>query len=101
MREILLRFVVGGAMVSAFAVLGDLFTPKRFAGLFAAAPSVAIATLALTIAADGKSYTSIEARSMAAGAIAFFVYACSASRLMIRHKMRARRATIVSMLAWL
>jgi hypothetical protein len=34
MNEILLRFAIGGAVVSAFAVLGDLFKPKSFAGLF-------------------------------------------------------------------
>jgi len=32
--------------VSAFAVIGDLFKPKSFGGLFGAAPSVALATLA-------------------------------------------------------
>jgi hypothetical protein len=39
------RAVSGGILVSAFAVLGDVLKPKRFAGLFAAAPSVALATL--------------------------------------------------------
>ena len=37
MKEMLLRFVIGGVVVSIFAVL-DLFKPKSFAGLFAAAP---------------------------------------------------------------
>jgi len=46
--ELLVRFLVGGALVSVFALLGDLFEPKSFSGLFGAAPSVAIATLALT-----------------------------------------------------
>ena len=50
MSEILLRFLIGGAVVSAFALLGDLFKPKSFAGLFGAAPSVALATLGLTVA---------------------------------------------------
>ena len=47
MKETLLRFFIGGAVVSAFALLGDLFKPKSFAGLFGAAPSVALATLGL------------------------------------------------------
>jgi uncharacterized protein DUF3147 len=50
MREILIRFLIGGVSVSLFAIIGDLFKPKSFAGLFGAAPSVALATLALTIA---------------------------------------------------
>ena len=50
MNELFLRFAIGGIVVSAFAVLGDSFKPKSFAGLFGAAPSLALATLALTIA---------------------------------------------------
>jgi Protein of unknown function (DUF3147) len=38
------RFVAGGLIVSLFAVLGDVLRPKSFAGLFGAAPSVALAT---------------------------------------------------------
>ena len=44
-----------------------------FAGLFGAAPSVALATLGLTIVTDGKFYAAAEGRSMIAGAIAVFV----------------------------
>ena len=44
MSEDVLRFVVGGVVVSAFSMLGDILRPKSFAGLFAAAPSVALAT---------------------------------------------------------
>jgi hypothetical protein len=54
--DILIRFIVGGAIVSAFAVLSDLFKPKSFAGIFGAAPSVALATIALTVAKEGRSY---------------------------------------------
>jgi hypothetical protein len=61
--------------VSFFAVIGDMLKPKSFAGRFGAAPSVALATLGLTIIADGKAYASIEARSMIVGACSFFVYA--------------------------
>ena len=45
MTEYSLRFIVGGAMVSAFATLGDMLRPRSFAGLWGAAPSVALATL--------------------------------------------------------
>ena len=63
--EILLRALIGGLVVSAFALLGDLFQPKRFAGLFGAVPSVALASLGLAIASAGKLYVALEARSMA------------------------------------
>jgi len=45
---------MGGMIVSLFASLGDVLKPKSFAGLFGAAPSVALATLGLTVLADGK-----------------------------------------------
>lgn len=68
LRESIIRFLVGGAVVSVFAILGDLLRPKSFAGLFGAAPSVALATLALTIAKHGGGYAATEGRSMILGA---------------------------------
>src|SRR5690348_3957240 len=53
MTETFIRFMVGGLFVSAFAVLGDVLKPKSFAGLFGASPSVALATLTLTIHSPG------------------------------------------------
>ncbi len=58
--QLIFRFVVGGFIVTLFAALGDVLKPKSFAGLFGAAPSVALATLGLTIAADGKLYAAIR-----------------------------------------
>ena len=53
MSQILARFIIGGMIVSAFAIIGDVLKPKSFAGLFGAAPSVALATLAITAVSDG------------------------------------------------
>lgn len=75
--ELVVRFLAGGTIVSLFALLADVLKPKGFAGLFGAAPSVALATLTLTIATHGKLYAAIEARSMIAGAAAFLLYALS------------------------
>jgi hypothetical protein len=63
MTEILLRFAIGGVVISSFALLGDLLKPKSFAGLFGAAPSVALAALGLTVAGEGRGYAATEARS--------------------------------------
>lgn len=38
MSDVAIRFVVGGSIVSAFAIIGDILKPKSFAGLFGAAP---------------------------------------------------------------
>lgn len=60
MGQLIIRFLVGGAIVSAFALLGDVLHPKGFAGLFAAAPSVALATLTLTVASEGPGYAALS-----------------------------------------
>ena len=98
--ELFLRFIVGGALVSLFASLGDVLKPKGFAGLFAAAPSVALATLCLTIVSDGNAYSAVEARSMIAGALAFCVYAVLCVYLMAVKRVRAAPASIVGLLSW-
>jgi len=67
MVEIIIRFMIGGLVVSVFAVMGDLLKPKSFAGLFGAAPSVALATLGLTVASDGARYASIGRRRFGDG----------------------------------
>ena len=101
MSQILIRFLVGGAVVSAFAIIGDLLKPKSFAGLFGAAPSVALATLGLTIATEGTPFVATEARSMVAGAIAFTAYASCVSWVMMRYKLKALWVTVGAIPLWL
>jgi hypothetical protein len=98
--ELVIRFIVGGTLVSLFAVMGDVLKPRTFGGLFGAAPSVALATLVLTILADGKTYAAIEARSMIAGAIGLFVYALVTMQLLARYKFHAFTATILAIPVW-
>jgi hypothetical protein len=100
MTELLFRFLIGGMAVSFFAALGDILKPKSFAGLFGAAPSVGLATLALTASSYGRTYASIEARSMVAGAAAFLLYACLSARLMMRFEWSAAKAAITALLVW-
>lgn len=100
MHETLLRMVIGGVVVSTFALLGVL-EPKSFAGLFGAAPSVALATFALSVNQHGATYGSIEVRSMILGAVAFFVYASLSSRLMMRQKWPTLPVTGLSLVVWL
>jgi hypothetical protein len=67
MLEYGLRFLAGGIAVSAFATLGDALRPKSFAGLFGAAPSIALATLLITLSQNGAPFAAIEGRSMIGG----------------------------------
>jgi uncharacterized membrane protein (GlpM family) len=101
MTETFIRFIVGGLFVSAFAVLGDVLKPKSFAGLFGAAPSVALATLILTIRSRGRAFAAAEARSMIFGAIAFFVYACADCRIIMRYQLPVTLVASTSILIWL
>ena len=99
--EFIFRFIVGGLIVSLFSVFGDVLKPRSFAGLFAAAPSVALATLGLTILTEGKLYAAAESRSMIAGAIALFVYAFATMRLIMKYKLHAASAAIYAIPVWL
>jgi uncharacterized membrane protein (GlpM family) len=81
MGEIALRFVLGGVVVSLFAAFGEVVKPKSFAGMFGAAPSVAIATLGLAFVRDGDAAVAIEARWAALACVAMFVY-CTACIVM-------------------
>jgi uncharacterized membrane protein (GlpM family) len=96
----IIRFLVGGAAVSLFAMAGDILRPKGFAGLFSAAPSVALATIALAASRDGPSYAAIEARSMILGAVALFFYASGCVYLMARRDVKAGVACTMMLLAW-
>lgn len=98
--ESLARFFIGGTIVSFFAVLAEMFRPKSFAGLFGAAPSIALATLGLTISSHGPHYAATEARSMIFGAIAFLCYAAATTWLLWRYKPRALTATISLLPIW-
>ncbi|HZQ74568.1 MAG TPA: DUF3147 family protein [Burkholderiales bacterium] len=100
LTEFILRFVIGGLVVSLFSVLGDLFRPKSFAGLFDAAPSVALATLALAVAKEDALYAGIESRSMIAGALALLVYSQLTSWLLMRDKCSSLVASVASLPAW-
>jgi hypothetical protein len=101
LTEIIVRFFIGGLFVSVFSLISDLLKPKTFAGLFGAAPSVALATLALTIMKDGKQYAAIEARSMILGSIALFAYAGALSYIQLRFKVPALPVALSLLIWWL
>jgi hypothetical protein len=100
MDTIVIRFLAGGLVVSLFAALGDVLRPKSFAGLFGAAPSIALATLGLTIRQNGKAYATLEVRSMMLGAIGFFAYALSVGWVLRRYKPSALVATLALLPLW-
>ena len=100
METVIIRFVIGGVVVSLFAAMGDVLRPKSFAGLFGAAPSIALATIGLTIRQDGQAYAALECRSMMLGAVAFFIYALLVSCVLRRYKPSALIASLTLMPIW-
>jgi uncharacterized membrane protein (GlpM family) len=98
--DYVLRFFAGGLIVSVFAILADVLRPKSFAGLFGAAPSVALATLTLAISREGNAYVSVEGRSMILGAIALSFYCVAVCQLLMRFRLSAAMATGSALLVW-
>ena len=68
-----LRGLAGGALVVVFALIGEVVTPKAFSGLFSAAPSVAVASLAITIVAESQVKARQASTGMVVGAVAMVV----------------------------
>ncbi len=100
MCTVMIRFLVGGVVVSLFAALGDVLRPKSFAGLFGAAPSIALATIGLTIHQEGKVYAALECRSMMLGAVGFFVYALLVAWVLRRYRAGALIASLTLLPIW-
>lgn len=100
MLEYLLRFIVGGVAVSVFAALGDMLRPKSFAGLFGAAPSIALATILITLSQKGSPFVAMEARSMIAGAFALAAYSWTVCILLKKFTMSSRAAAILTLVVW-
>lgn len=95
-----MRFLIGGIVVSIFSAIGSILRPKTFAGLFGAAPSVALATLALTFHRDGHAYAAIEGRSMILGAIAMAAYAWVVAMILFRARHNTLLVTSASLVVW-
>jgi len=70
------------------------------AGLAGSAPSVALATISLTVLKEGRAFATVEARSMIIGALAFFAYAYFVSKVLIRKKISASLASAVCLAIW-
>ena len=100
LAEFVLRFLIGGVVVSIFSAIGSILRPKTFAGLFGAAPSVALATLALTLHKDGHAYAALEGRSMILGAVAMAAYAWFLAGILFRAQHRTLLATSSTLLIW-
>lgn len=92
------KALIGGLAVVAFSLVGEAGRPKRFAGLFAAAPSVAVASLAITVLSKGATGTVPYAEGMLIGSAGMLAY-CLVSLYLI-DRLHALVGSILSWLAW-
>jgi hypothetical protein len=100
MDEYLIRFIAGGVAVSAFAALGNILRPKSFAGLFGAAPSIAVATLMIAMYKEGPTYAATEGRSMIIGAAGLAAYSFIVCQLMKRYGLSGLASTLLALIPW-
>lgn len=94
-----IKAVVGGLAVVGFSLAAEAGRPKRFSGLFAGVPSVALASLAITAIAKGGAGTSPYARGMLIGSAGLVAY-CLVSLYLI-DRLHALAGSLLSWLAWL
>jgi hypothetical protein len=94
-----LKAANGGLFVVAFALVSEILKPKRFAGLFSAAPSVALANLAVIVAAKGHAEAIAGARGMLLGAAAFT--ASAALGAVVARRSGVRIASLVVCGIWI
>jgi uncharacterized membrane protein (GlpM family) len=95
---LMIKGLVGGTLVVAFALLSQGLTPKRFAGLFSAAPAVALAGLAVTLLDKGAHDAHQSTAGMIAGGAGMVVYAAAVIPLLRR--TRASVASIAALGVW-
>jgi len=93
-----IKALIGGTAVCAFAAIGEFLRPRGLAGMFAAAPSVALASLAITCIATGVGSAASQATAMVAGAAALAVY-CLVGIESVR-RFGALRGSITASVAW-
>jgi len=82
------------------SALGDTLRPKSFAGLFGAAPSIALATLLITLSQMGAPFAAVEGRSMIVGAFALAAYSWVVCVLLKKFLLSSRTATMATLIVW-
>ncbi len=93
-----LKALLGGFAVVGFSLIGQAGHPKRFAGLFSAAPSVALASLAMAVIAKGASATLPYAQGMLIGSAGMVAYGLVS--LVLINRLHALVGSILAWLAW-
>lgn len=94
-----LRGLAGGTLVVVFALISEAVKPKAFAGIFAAAPSVAVASLTITVLTDGAAKARLSSMGMVAGGVGMAL--CCIVAVATIPQMKALKGSLVAIAAWL
>jgi uncharacterized membrane protein (GlpM family) len=92
------KAIVGGCLVVVFALISESLEPKRFAGLFSAAPAVALASLTIILVTKSPHQARESVFGMLAGAVGMLAYAIAVVPLMRR--TTAQRASVAALAVW-
>jgi hypothetical protein len=95
---VLIKAAAGGSLVVAFAVMSETLHPKRFAGLFGAAPAIAIAGLTVTLAGKGWRDAGQASVGMLAGSVGMLFYAVSTVKTI--RSGHPLKGPALSLMAW-
>jgi hypothetical protein len=95
---IAIKALAAGLLVVAFSMVGAVLQPKRFAGIFSAAPAVALASLLLTAAFKGAGSAIPQTTGMIIGSVAMIVY-CAVTLFTV-DRFRALVGSLTAWLAW-
>ncbi len=85
-------------MVVAFSLVGQVLQPKRFAGVFSAAPAVALASLLLTSLVKGSVTAIPQTIGMIIGSAAMILY-CAVTLFAV-DRFHALVGSLAAWLAW-
>ena len=92
------KFLAGGALVVLFAVISEMLQPKRFAGIFAAAPSILLASLIVTILFKGIAPASLSAFGAIAGATG--LVACALAAIWTVNRWKGLAGSVIALIPW-
>lgn len=93
------KALLSGTLVVGFSLLGHALRPRWFAGLFGAAPAVAIGGLSIIVLHQGDAMASLAAEGMVFGAVAFVAFALVVR--VLEPRLHAALSSVLAMLVWL
>ena len=93
-----MRALAGGTLVVVFALVGEVLSPKAFSGLFSAAPSVAVASLTITVLSETTEKARLGSVGMVVGAVGLTT--CCVLGAVAIPRLKALRGSLLAVLGW-